>query len=399
MSDIPTPDDRAVVVDRHPDPRNKWAGKLTTGAAAVGALLVLVYTLAFGEWGRASEHRVMPTSLMPPKPNVETLEQLRRRAEALPEPVAVSASMPVRQMQTYDEPDVAQSSHPVDPGADDRKRKEYESLFAGNVAWSKGQGQERSRRAVTPPADDDGPSSSVPSTDEVVASVVRAMGAQEAPGAAQKEAVPSPSVPTANAPAASVAKPEAGLHTVFEGTWLSGVLTNRLNGSAVGPVNVLMSEPLYAADGVLVAPAGSRLLGAASQVKDFGQSRLAVSFHRLLLPDGQSRSLDQFKGLSQVGEVGLRDKVNNHYLSTFGAAALVGLIQGLSQYFGSGGASGDGNDVYVVTGGVTDSTNQVTAQVMSKFLNRPPEIEIREGVRVRAYVSSDLTFPSYRGGK
>ena len=408
MSETPSTDDRAVVVDRHPDPRNKWAGKLTTGAAAVGALLVLVYTLAFGEWGRASERRVMPASLMPPTPNVETLEQLRRRAEALPDPIKVSSTTETlgkiaggyKNIGVLDgDVDVAQSSRPVDPGVDDRKRKEYESLFAGNVAWSKGQGQERSRRAVTPQSDDDGSSSSLPSTDEVVASVVKAMTAQEAPGVVQKEPVASPSAAPVNAPAASVAKPEAGLHTVFEGTWLSGVLTNRLNGSAVGPVNVLMSEPLYAADGILVAPAGSRLLGAASQDKDFGQSRLAVSFHRLLLPNGQSRSLDQFKGLSQVGEVGLKDKVNNHYLSTFGAAALIGLIQGLSQYIGSGGARGDGDDVYVVTGSVTDSASQQTAQVMSRFLNRPPEIEIREGVRVRAYVSSDLTFPPYRGGR
>lgn len=397
MSETPSTEDRAVVIDRHPDPRNKWAGKLTTGAAAVGALLVLVYTLAFGQWGQAAQVRVVQAT-MPPKPNVDALEQMRRRMEAVPDPTAAPVQVvPVK--RSYDGPDVAAAAPQVDPGAEDRKRKEYESLFAGNVAWSKGQGQERSRRAVTPPADDNGPSSSLPSTDEVVASVVKAMTAQEAPEAAQKEPMASPSAAPVNAPAASVAKPEAGLHTVFEGTWLSGVLTNRLNGSAVGPVNVLMSEPLYAADGVLVAPAGSRLLGAASQVRDFGQNRLAVSFHRLLLPDGQSRSLDQFKGLSQVGEVGLKDRVNNHYLSTFGAAALVGLIQGLSQYIGSGGARGDGDDVTVVTGSVTDSASQQAAQVMNRFLNRPPEIEIREGVRVRAYVSSDLTFPSYLGGK
>lgn len=388
----------AVVIDRHPDPRNKWAGKLTTGAAAVGALLVLVYTLAFGQWGQAAQVRVAQAT-MPPKPNVDALEQMRRRMEAVPDPTAAPVQVvPVK--RSYDEPDVAAAAPQVDSGAEDRKRKEYESLFAGNVAWSKGQGQERSRTSRAAVSSSDEPSAaSVPSTDEVVASVVRAMGGQEAQGGVQKEAPSSPSAAPVNAPAASVAKPEAGLHTVFEGTWLSGVLTNRLNGSAVGPVNVLMSEPLYASDGVLVAPAGSRLLGAASQVRDFGQNRLAVSFHRLLLPDGQSRSLDQFKGLSQVGEVGLKDRVNNHYLSTFGAAALVGLIQGLSQYIGSGGARGDGDDVTVVTGSVTDSASQQAAQVMNRFLNRPPEIEIREGVRVRAYVSSDLTFPPYRSGK
>ena len=369
-----------------------------TGAAAVGALLVLVYTLAFGQWGQAAQGRVVQAT-MPPKPNVETLEQLRRRAEALPEPVKVSAAQVLPTRSRYDvEPDVAVSGPQVDPGAEDRKRKEYESLFASNVAWSRNS-QTAGRVQQPPPRDLDEAPSRLPSTDEVVQSVVKAMTAQDAPGTATSQTSQNPTAAPNNAPQAESAKPVAGLHTVFEGTWLSGVLTNRLNGSAVGPVNVLISEPLYAADGVLVAPAGSRLLGAASPVRDFGQNRLAVSFHRLLLPDGQSRNLDQFKGLSQVGEIGLKDKVNNHYLSTFGAAALIGLIQGLSQYIGSGGARGDGDDVYVVTGSVTDSASQQTAQVMSRFLNRPPEIEIREGVRVRAYVSSDLTFPPYRGGR
>jgi hypothetical protein len=36
-------------------------------------------------------------------------------------------------------------------------------------------------------------------------------------------------------------------------------------------------------------------------------------------------SLDQFLGLNQIGDAGLRDRVNHHYWSTFGAAGAVGL--------------------------------------------------------------------------
>ena len=42
-------------------------------------------------------------------------------------------------------------------------------------------------------------------------------------------------------------------------------------------------------------------------------------FHRVTMPDGYSVSLDQFKGLNQVGETGLRDQVNHHYAQIFGA--------------------------------------------------------------------------------
>jgi type IV secretory pathway VirB10-like protein len=34
---------------------------------------------------------------------------------------------------------------------------------------------------------------------------------------------------------------------------------------------------------------------------------------RLIMPDGYSVDLDQFHGLDQIGEEGLKDKVNNHY--------------------------------------------------------------------------------------
>ena len=60
-----------------------------------------------------------------------------------------------------------------------------------------------------------------------------------------------------------------------------------------------------------------------------------MAFHRLLMPDGSTLRLDQFLGLNQIGDAGLRDKVNHHYWSTFGAAAAVGLISGLAQWIGT----------------------------------------------------------------
>ena len=35
-----------------------------------------------------------------------------------------------------------------------------------------------------------------------------------------------------------------------------------------------------------------------------GETRLAVAFHRLVLPDGRTYALDQFMGLNQIGDAG-----------------------------------------------------------------------------------------------
>jgi Type IV secretory pathway, VirB10 components len=143
-----------------------------------------------------------------------------------------------------------------------------------------------------------------------------------------------------------------------------------------------------------VIPEGSRVLGSSRAVQNFGESRLAVSFHRLILPDGRSITLDKFVALNQRGDAGLKDQVNNHYAQIFGAAAAVGLISGLSQTVGRGFTDGDNNTV-VIAGGITDSTSQAMAQTMNRFLNRLPTVTIREGHRVKVYLTSDLELPRY----
>jgi type IV secretory pathway VirB10-like protein len=50
----------------------------------------------------------------------------------------------------------------------------------------------------------------------------------------------------------------------------------------------------------------------------------------------------------------------------------------------------------IITGNVSDATAQATSQTMSRFLNRLPSITIREGHRVKVYLTSDLNLPVYQ---
>ena len=187
------------------------------------------------------------------------------------------------------------------------------------------------------------------------------------------------------------------LHRVLEGTLIDAVLTNRLDGSTAAPVSCLVTNPIYSHSGQhVLIPAGARVLGETRPVQTYGETRLAVAFHRLLMPDGSTVPLDQFRGLNQIGDSGLRDRVNHHYWSTFGAAAAVGLVSGLAQLLGSAGLGlGDGDRTVVIAGSAADATAQASAQVMSRFLNRLPTITIREGHRVKVYITSDLDLPEW----
>ena len=59
----------------------------------------------------------------------------------------------------------------------------------------------------------------------------------------------------------------------------------------------------------------------------------------------------------------------------------------------AGLGDGEGDRTVVIAGSGADAAAQATAQVMNRFLNRLPTITIREGHRVRVYVTSDLDLP------
>lgn len=183
-------------------------------------------------------------------------------------------------------------------------------------------------------------------------------------------------------------------YRLFEGSWIETTLTNRLNGSFSGPVNCMVTNDIYSHDRIkLLIPAGSRVLGEVRPVESLGQQRLAVSFHRIVLPNGLSISLDDFTGLNQIGETGLRDKVDHHFLQIFGVSTAIGAIAGLAQANTSYGNNVSGVDVY--SQGVSNSLSQSSLRILDRYLNVLPTLTIEEGHRVNVYLLKDLSLPAY----
>jgi type IV secretory pathway VirB10-like protein len=310
----------------------------------------------------------------------------------------------------FDNQSVGRTPDPVEA---ERRRREYESLFASNVVMSRRPEAQRlmadQRLSVA-----DAPGShrdsvpGPPSLDAVADAVMRATTRYAQPTAAAAQSLATPEATTTSTPTSSAAtatRPASTgpisstgpLHRILEGTVIETVLTNRLDGSVAAPVNCLVTTPVYSHDGQhVLVPAGSRVLGETQPVQSFGETRLAVAFNRLVLPDGRTYRLDQFMGLNAIGEAGLRDQVNQHYRSTFGASAAVGLLTGFAQFLGARGLnSGNGDRTVVIAGNVGDATAQATAQTMNRFLNRLPTVTIREGHRVTVYLTGDLELPAY----
>lgn len=399
----------SAVTDRRPVPRGVLPRGVQTWVMAGVAVGMLAIMLIVGR--PDPPPRPAQTASPVQAPSADRVRDYQDRlrlleAQALRE--AQAAPSPTPEPPPYTDTAAPPAQDPI---VEERRRREYESLFASNVVLSRrpeGERPDQGRSGMLPGGAIPPGGSQGPSVEEVADAVVKATSRTAGAFGVGAPATPTP-VAVANetrpldpvqrrtpdyTPPISAAGP---LHRVLEGTLVDTVLTNRLDGAMAAPVNCLVTNPLYSHTGrQVLVPAGARMLGETKPVQAFGETRLAVSFHRLLMPDGRSYRLDQFMGLNQIGDAGLRDRVNQHYLSTFGAAAAVGLISGLSQFLGSAGlGGGDGNRTVIIAGGVGNATSQATLQVMNRFLNRLPTITIREGHRVKVYLTSDIELPAY----
>jgi type IV secretory pathway VirB10-like protein len=359
-------------------------------------------------------------AIAPPAPlevNETKITELQNRIEDLQRQQLVAQNALAQQSQllaaspgsvpTQEQPNAATSDPPrtEDPFAGERKNRAYTSLFASNVALS--------YRPAPAQASIPTPSSASLLLEPDALQVAQLLK-QLQPSPGPVAPTPQPQTQTNSTQPEKEGKEEGrnlavlpeGAHSaregaaagktyiLFEGTILETTLINRLEGQFAGPVECLVSTDVYSNDRQhLLIPAGSKLIGETRKVDTFGQTRLAIVFHRLLMPDGYSVSLDQFKGLDQIGSTGLRDEVNNHYLRIFGVSLAIGALGAVAE-------AGTGTGTVVTEGdlmrqGFAASTAQSSAQILDRFLNIMPTVTIREGYRVKVILSGDLALPDY----
>ena len=268
---------------------------------------------------------------------------------------------------------------PRDPIKDAERALNFKSRFASNLVTANvGDNAARSPASPLQPA---GLVSRA--SDEEAAFPLQTAGSSQ-PAAANTKHLPEVNVNSA----------QGQPYALFEGTVIEAALVNRLDGEWAGPVKVMVTNPVYSQDRQhVLVPEGTFILGEVQKVSGFGQKRLAVVFHRMLMPDGYSVDLDQFRGLDQAGETGLKDKVNNHYLQIFGTSIALGILSGAAKATTNSGNTQTGSDMW--RQGVASNLSQSSVNVLDRFLNIPPTLTIREGHRIKVYLMQDLLLPAY----
>ena len=396
----------------------------------LAVLMIVIMWLTGGKKHESSTKATVPVAAQPQpvEVNETKIAELQKRIQQLQHEQLVAQSALAQQNRLLggmpSVPDANASPNPSaehteDPIKAERRKREYLSLFASNIALSYRKAQNRTQPGQPELAfqatEEPRASLGLPPHDATLSSQVLkdapvGIPPQSLPAEPANSTPPHPedgpaspaeaSRPTKEVhnPAAVPSSPSSAAagktYILFEGTILESVLLTRLDGQFTGAVECLLSNDVFSHDRQhLLIPAGSKILGETRKVDAFGQTRLAVLFHRLIMPDGFSLSLDQFKGLNQAGDGGLRDQVNNHYRRIFGVSVAIGALGAVAQSGTPGPLTASGTDV--VRQGFAQSTAQSSTQILNKFLNILPTVTIREGHRVKVYLSGDLAVPDY----
>ena len=382
--------------------------KNATTWVIVGVSVFVIAVLIFvGPDGRRSkDDEPEPHSQVETRPlseeeelNRRLAEQLRQQEESM-RAIARAASTPAPTPAELNFPQQQQQAGELSDDLADRMRElEYTSLFASNIALTyrddehytngglqniaagvPGAQQFQPGAFAAPPTPEQFQQMFPPPTYAPPPSASPEIPAASATAQAEPRELPLPPAP--NPPGDRISSKE---YTLFEGTIVDTALVNRLDSTFAGPIITMVTNDVYSHDRQRVLiPSGTKCIGRTTAVESLGQSRMAVSFHRLIMPDGYSVDLDQFEGLNQLGDTGLKDKVNHHYFQVFGVSIALGFLGAISQRefeepFDSAGPQ----------------FARSAAQILDRFLNIAPTVTIREGHRIKVYLMQDLRLPAY----
>jgi type IV secretory pathway VirB10-like protein len=208
----------------------------------------------------------------------------------------------------------------------------------------------------------------------------------------------------AAAPTPATARPTPGRlsaaaspFTLTAGTLIPAILTAGINSELPGQTTALVRRNVYDSltGRYLLLPQGSRLVGEYDSRVAYGQRRVLVAWHRLIFPDGRSLDLAGMPGVDLSAAAGLRDKVDRHFVRTFGGALLLAAVSAgvqLSQPDSDNDFRSGPTPSQLAAAAVGQELGRVATESLRREMDVRPTIEIRPGYELNVEVTSDLVL-------
>ncbi|MBV9841257.1 MAG: TrbI/VirB10 family protein [Sphingomonadaceae bacterium] len=174
-----------------------------------------------------------------------------------------------------------------------------------------------------------------------------------------------------------------------QGTIIPAILETGLNSDTPGYVRAVVTRDVRGFDGsTVLIPRGSKLIGEYKSGLAQGVSRAFVIWSRVLTPEGISVDIGS-PAVDNQGQGGVAGETNSHFLRRFGGAILLSVLSaGLEA--ASNSALSNGNSSVIVSS-PTQATSAASV-ALSKDLDIPPTVTVRQGTPIRAFIARDLDF-------
>ncbi|MGO7028668.1 IncP-type conjugal transfer protein TrbI [Rhizobium johnstonii] len=190
--------------------------------------------------------------------------------------------------------------------------------------------------------------------------------------------------------------PQQSPYELKRGSVIPATLITGINSDLPGRITAQVSQNVYdsATGHRLLIPQGTKLFGRYDSKVSFGQSRVLVVWSDIIFPNGSTLQIGGMAGTDAEGYGGFNDKVNNHYLKTFGSAVMIALI-------------GTGIDMAVPQSSTlatqdtaSDAARRNFAETFGRVADRTiqrnmdvqPTLQIRPGYKFNILVDQDIVF-------
>lgn len=192
--------------------------------------------------------------------------------------------------------------------------------------------------------------------------------------------------------------PQMSPFELKRGSVIPATLVTGINSDLPGRITAQVSQNVYdsATGHRLLIPQGAKLFGRYNSEVSFGQNRVLVIWTDIIFPNGSTLRIGGMAGTDAAGYGGFRDKVDNHYLQTFGSAILVALIGAGTEMLlpkDQGNSLNGNSPPDAARRSFAETFGHISEQTVSRNLNVQPTLEIRPGYRFNVLVDQDIVFP------
>ena len=175
--------------------------------------------------------------------------------------------------------------------------------------------------------------------------------------------------------------------------YIAGVLETGINSQLGGRAVAVVSRHVFGADDRLVLiPAGTRVIGHYQPLGAQGDTRLAITWTRLIRPDGAAIALEGLPAADQMGRAGMIGRIDSRIFERYGAPLLLSAISAVAAAATQPALqipfliTAESAAVQDLNSGLQD----VTAKIIDERLKLEPIITIAAGARLHILPTHDL---------